>query len=288
MENAYSITAGSISMCGGHGASTAYGATLVDRGYETAQACALACATFGLISAVLLGGPLARRLVTKYKLENPDKNSVNKKIEVENTEEKAKLDVFNASYNLGLIILCMAVGSILAKLASDGLGQLMGNTITLPDYLVSMLLAVVVRNCMEKVRGFQYNEVFCGGFQSITLNIFLSIAMMSIKLWLLVNLIGGLLVIVLVQVTFMGLYTYFFVFRFLGKNYDAALMVAGLCGHGLGATPTAMANMEAVFNEFGFRKTPLIVVSLVGGFLNDLIYQPANIFVINAFIPSIV
>ena len=94
--------------------------------------------------------------------------------------------------------------------------------------------------------------------------------------------------IVCVQVVAMILYTYFFVFRFLGKNYDAALMVAGLCGHGLGATPTAMANMEAVFSEFGFRKTPLIVVSLVGGFLNDLIYQPANIIVINALIPSVI
>lgn len=151
-----------------------------------------------------------------------------------------------------------------------------------------MLLAVVVRNIMEKVKGFSYTDNFCSGFQSISLNIFLSIAMMSIKLWQLLDLVGGLLLIVCVQVIVMALYTYFFAFRFLGKNYDAALMVAGLCGHGLGATPTAMANMEAVFNEFGFRKTPLIVVSLVGGFLNDLIYQPANIIVINIFIPSIV
>ena len=181
MDNAYSITAGSISMCGGHGASTAYGATLVDRGYETAQACALACATFGLISAVLIGGPLARRLITKYKLENPDKN-FKKKNEDTSATEKLNYKLIDVSINVGLIILCMAVGTILAKLASNALANLIGSAITLPDYLVSMLLAVIVRNIMEEVKVFKYADSFCSGFQSITLNIFLSIAMMSIKL----------------------------------------------------------------------------------------------------------
>ena len=145
----------------------------------------------------------------------------------------------------------------------------------------------MVRNLNEKFHWFRYDSHFCGGLGAITLDVFLSIAMMSIKLWQLLGLVGGLAVIVVVQVTLMGLYAYFIVSRALGKNFDAAVMCGGLCGHGLGATPTAMANMEAVTAQYGFSKTAFVVVPIVGAFLVDCIYQPFTIFLINAFVPVV-
>lgn len=161
------------------------------------------------------------------------------------------------------------------------------STITLPDYIGAMFVSVLVRNLNEKFHWFNYNAKFCDGLGGITLDVFLSIAMMSIDLLQLIELGPRLAVIVLVQVAIMGVYVYFIVFRALGKNFDAAVMCGGMCGHALGATPTAMANMEAVSAKFGFSQKAFVVVPIVGAFLVDLIYQPTSIVLINMFVPYV-
>ena len=287
MENAYSITAGAIAMCGGHGAGAAYGSTLVARGYPAATDCALAAATFGLIVSVMLGGPLARRLIKRNNLKPPALPQRTKKA-APKTREERRSSAMDILKNFAVIVMCMAAGIQVAKLASMGIGVALGGSqITLPDYIGAMFVSVLVRNLNEKFHWFNYNAKFCDGLGGITLDIFLSIAMMSIKLWQLLGLVGGLAVIVAAQVIIMAFYAYFVVFRALGKNYDAAVMCGGLCGHALGATPTAMANMEAVTAQFGFSQTAFVVVPIVGAFLVDCIYQPFTIFLINAFIPVV-
>lgn len=286
MENAYSLTAGAISMCGGHGAGAAYGSTLVARGYPAATDCALAAATFGLICSVMLGGPLSRRLIKRYDLKPAEITKGAQKSAPKNREER-RANAMDIMKNFAVIVICMALGIQVAKLASMGIGAALGSAITLPDYIGAMFVSVLVRNLNEKFHWYNYSAKFCDGLGAITLDIFLSIAMMSIKLWQLLGLVGGLAVIVVVQVVLMGLYAYFIVFRALGKNYDAAVMCGGLCGHALGATPTAMANMEAVCAKYGFSQTAFVVVPIVGAFLVDCIYQPVSILLINVFVPVV-
>ena len=285
MENAYSITAGAVSMSGGHGAATAYGSTLIARGYPTAQDCGLAAATFGLIFSVIIGGPISRRLIKKYNLK-PNASDLAEK-DIMNEEVEEKMSAADILKNFVVIVVCMALGMQLAKFASMGLGAALGGVVTLPDYLGAMAVSVIVRNLNEKFHFFNYNAKFCDGIGNVTLDVFLSIAMMSIKLWELLGLVGPLVLIVSVQVILVGVYGYFVVFRATGKTYDSAVMVAGMCGHCLGATPTAMANMEAVCSEHGFSKNAFVIVPIVGAFLVDCIYQPVQIFLINAFVPIV-
>lgn len=290
MDKCNSIMAGSISMCGGHGCATAYGHTLANLGYPSSLSCGLAAATLGLITSVIIGGPIARRLILKHNLK-PDPDDL---LDIDSMPQKSKnarkkkLSNTDIAKNVAAILFCMAVGTNLARLLDFSLENLLHTSITIPEYLGAMIFAVVFRNFNTRFNWYRFSNTLNVGCETVSLSIFLSIAMMAIKLWELAGAVAGLIVIVLVQVTIMGLYTYFIVFRLLGKNYNAAVMCAGLCGHGLGATPTAMANMDAVFVQYGFTKTPTIVVSLVGGFLNDIFYQTANIVTINMLLPSII
>lgn len=290
MENAYSITAGAITMCGGHGAGAAYGSTIASRGYTSATDCALAAATFGLICSVLIGGPIARSLIKRNHLELPKFKAQNPNIKHQKpiTADDVKNDTIDIFINFTAILICMTLGVFISSTVSKLLTiAFNGSQITLPDYIGAMFISAIVRNFNEKFKWFHYDKKFFDKFGQITLDIFLSIAMMSIKLHLLLGLVGGLLIIVCVQVIFMAIYVYVVVFNVLGKNYDAAVMCAGLCGHGLGATPTAMANMEAVTNQYGFSKTAFIIVPIVGAFMSDLVWQPLNIMLINIFVPVV-
>lgn len=284
LENGYSITAGAMSMCGGHGAATAYGSTLIERGYEAAQDCGLAAATFGLIVSVLVGGPLSRRLIVKNNLKAADKKST-----VLNTakEIKEELPMSEIMQNFVVILLCMTFGILLAGGISVLLEQLTGMAISLPDYIGAMIISVLVRNLNEKFHWYKYSQKVSDVVGSVTLDLFLSIAMMSIKLWQLLGLVGGLVVIVSAQALFMFASSYFIMFRLLGKDYDAAIMCAGACGHMLGATPTAMANMNAVCERFGYSKTAFLIVPICGSFLVDIINQPTTITLLNVFCPVV-
>ena len=124
------------------------------------------------------------------------------------------------------------------------------------------------------------------GIGDVMLNLYLALALMTLKLWELASLMGGVLLIVICQVVFIVTVSYFVIFRILGKSYDAAVMCSGLCGHGLGATPTAIVNMTAVTERYGMSSRAFMVVPIVGAFLVDLIYQPQTIAFIKFFVPA--
>lgn len=285
LENGYSITAGSMSMCGGHGAATAYGSTLVERGYTAAQDCALAAATFGLIISVLVGGPLSRRLIVKYNLKSTETEKTPIKEAVQEINED--LSMTEIMKNFIVILFCMMFGMQLSSGVSWLIAQATGTPISLPDYIGAMAIAILVRNLNEKFHWYKYSQNVSDIVGSVTLDLFLSIAMMSIKLWQLVDLVGGLAIIVAVQAIVLFLFAYFILFRVLGKNYDAAVMCAGACGHLLGATPTAMANMDVICSHYGYSQKAFLIVPIVGSFLTDLIYHPLTIVLLNIFCPVI-
>ena len=278
LEEGYGLLASAISMIGGHGAAGSYGKTFAELGLAAGPEVGAAAATFGLISAVLLGGPLARRLIVKHNLKPNDDDNFSIDVSDINAATGEKLSGLDIIKNVTVIIACMAVGTVV----SGWIGKLIN--MSFPTYVGAMFVAVIVRNLNEKFKWYNFSFGLVDGIGDVMLNLYLGIALMSLKLWELAGLIGGVLVVVLCQVIFMAVIAYFVVFRILGKNYDAAVMCAGLCGHGLGATPSAIVNMTAVKDQYGMSRKAFMIVPIVGAFLVDIIYQPQTIAFIKFFV----
>jgi len=278
LEAPYAMLASAISMIGGHGAALSYGGTFAEMGYSIAPLVGAATATFGLICAVIIGGPLGRRLIEKNKL-TPDKSeNFDTSINEVNAASNEKLSDLDIIKNVTVILICMAVGSFI----SGKIGKLIN--LGFPSYVGAMFVAVIVRNINEKIKFYNFNFGLVDKIGTVMLNLYLSLALMTLKLWELSGLIGGVLLILAAQVIFMVIIAYFVVFRLLGSNYDAAVMCSGLCGHGLGATPSAIVNMTAINEKYGMSRKAMMIVPIVGAFLVDIIYQPATIWFIKMFV----
>lgn len=274
------LTAGSMSMEGGHGNAAAYGQTIQSMGIDSALTAALAAATLGLVAGGLIGGPVVKFLITKYNLKP------------ENAEETTK-DYGNVKSNeylrnrmnpttifflqFTIVAICMAIGSYLGNTFSDLTG------INIPIYVGAMFVAVIIRNISEYNNLNLIDMKFIDNIGDISLSLFLSIALMSIQLTEIYQLAIPLIIIVLIQVLFIVLFSVFIVFRGLGKNYDAAVMIGGFIGHGLGATPNAMANLDVITKKFGASPKSYLVVPIVGAFLIDLLGVPIVTTFINIF-----
>lgn len=262
------LTAGSMSMEGGHGNAAAYGKTIQDMGIDSAVTAALAAATLGLVFGGLIGGPVVKFLIKRYNLKPEHSDDSFKNYgEVEYNQslhEKYKpTQIFFIQFTI--LVFCMALGTYI------------GNTFTnltnvnIPMYVGSMFVAVFVRNISEAA-GFNIVDLKINEqIGDISLGIFLSLALMSIQLTEIYSLALPLIIIVLVQVVFMILFSIFVLFRGLGKDYDAAVMVGGFIGHGLGATPNAMVNLDVITKKYGNSPKAYLVVPIVGAFLIDLI-----------------
>lgn len=267
------MMAGAVSMEGGHGAAAAFGQTLEDLGISSAMTIGAAAATCGLVAGGLIGGPIVKYLVGKYNLTPNEQET--KEIDFENKNEQITSDSFFTQ--VLIITFCMAVGTYVGTLFSEATG------FVLPGYVGAMFVAVLVRNIMDKIKPEAINMKSISLIGDVTLGVFLSMALMSVKLWEIADLALPLFIIVFVQVFFIVLFSIFVLFKMLGKNYDAAVMVAGFAGHGLGATPNAMANMSAVVQRFGPSQKAFLVVPIVGAFLIDVFGIPIIITTINLF-----
>ena len=282
LEAPYALLSSAISMIGGHGAALAYGGTFAKMGYESAPLVGAAAATFGLITAVLIGGPLGRRLIEKNNLRPDNNENFDQSVTEINTDKGVKLSDLDIIKNVVVILLCMAIGSYISTL----IGKLI--KMDFPSYVGSMFVAVIVRNINEKTHTYNFNFSLVDGIGNVMLNLYLALALMTLKLWELSGLIGGVLLVVACQVVFMIIIAYFVVFRILGANYDAAVMCSGLCGHGLGATPSAIVNMTAINERYGMSRKAMMIVPIVGAFLVDIIYQPATVWFIKTFVQNYV
>ena len=269
-------------MVGGHSAALSYGDTFAKMGYQSAPLVGAAAATFGLISAVLIGGPLGRRLIEKNNLKPDNTENFDQSVTEINADKGEKLSDLDIIKNVVAILLCMAIGSYISTL----IGKLI--KMDFPSYVGAMFVAVIVRNLNEKIHMYNFSFSLVDSIGNVMLNLFLSLALMTLKLWELSGLIGGVLLVVACQVIFMIIIAYFVVFRILGSNYDAAVMCSGLCGHGLGATPSAIVNMTAINEKYGMSRKAMMIVPIVGAFLVDIIYQPATVWFIKTFVKGFV
>lgn len=270
------VMSGAVSMSGGHGGAAAYGQTIEDLGTTYAVTIGMAAATLGLICGSLSGGPVARRLIGKYNLK-PKEGNVTEYVE----KDEKPIAQHSFMVQVTMITLSMAGGTILGDMFTEATG------FVLPAYIGAMFVAVLIRNIVDRFLPGTVNMKEINLIGDVSLAIFLSMALMSIKLWELAGLALPLVGIILVQVVFIVGFSVFIMFRALGKDYDAAVMISGFLGHGLGATPNAMANMGATVNKFGPSRTAFLVVPIVGAFLMDVIFSaPIIITTINMLAPK--
>lgn len=256
----YGIGCGSIALIGGPGTAAGIGPDLEAAGAEGAKVVSIAAATFGLVAGSLMGGPTARRLINKYGLEC---KRVARGGGSEPMEDEA-LNTDNSHLIKGFMIILVGVG--IGNQVSTWLTQLCG--FSFPGYIGAMLVAVVIRNVMDFGR-IEFPDREIDSFGNVFLSIFLSMALAGLKLWQLVDLALPMLVCLTLQVVLMFLFSYFIVFRVMGRDYDAAVMTAGFVGFAMGATSNAMANMQVVSKKYGPSPIAYFAIPMVGSLFID-------------------
>ncbi len=252
------LATGSIPMVGGHGTAGSFGPLLEGLGVANANVVAIASATYGLVAGCVIGGPIASSKIRKFKLGSAASGSSTE----EAAEEEAKLS--SPLILDGLLYLIVAIG--FGTLVSAVLGKFM----TFPSYIGAMLVGAIIRNVAD-MQGKEIPMEEISSLGGAALSVFLGMAMIGMKLWQLAELAVPLVVMLLAQTILMFVYANFVVFNVLGKSYDAAVMTSGFCGFGMGATPNAMANMQAITSQHGPAPTAYMVVPLVGSLFIDFV-----------------
>ncbi len=265
------LCTGSIPMVGGHGTAGAFGPVLEDFGIVGATTLCTAGATFGLVSGSMMGGPIAKRLIEK-------KNLLSTAVQEDDTllvEDEKKHERHTSMYPSAVfqLIIAIGIGTIVSYFLSK-------TGMTFPIYIGAMIAAAFIRNIGEFSGKFTIYMGEINDIGGISLSLFLGIAMITLKLWQLADLALPLLVLLLGQVVFMYIYTNFVVFNVMGRDYDAAVLCSGMCGFGMGATPNAMANMQAICEKYAPSVKSYLLVPLVGSLFADFL----NSLVITCFI----
>lgn len=259
------LLAGSITLSGGHGTGAAWSATFAEKyGLHSAAELAIACATFGLILGGLIGGPVARKLVKQVAVLGEEQNAEGAPLGFELPERERPITAFSMIETLALISVSLMAGTQLGTL-------LKGSAFELPTFVCVLFVGVLLRNILSLLRCHDVGEREVSLLGNVSLSLFLAIALMSLKLWQLASLALPMIVLLAAQTMAMALYAYFVTFRVMGRNYDAAVLAAGHCGFGLGATPTAIANMQAITQRFGPSHLSFLVVPMVGAFFIDIL-----------------
>ena len=235
----------------------------------------IACATFGLVAGVLLGGPVGGYLVKKYRLKAAADHTLAYEVAVDGHAETQRdepvLPLEGAFSTLLLLGLCVGVGHNVNDWLS-GVGM------ALPPFLTAMFVGIVLTNLTDLLR-IEFHPESINRAGELSLHLFLAMSLMSVQLWQIASAIGPLLLVLIVQMLLITCLAVFLVFQFTGRDYDASVIASGFLGLGLGATPVAMANMQALTSHYGPSKKAFIVVPLVGAFFMDL----SNAIVIKTF-----
>ncbi|NKB46482.1 MAG: sodium/glutamate symporter [Legionellales bacterium] len=277
------LLSGSITLSGGHGTGAAYAKTFYTQfGLENAMEIAMACATFGLVAAGVLGGPLATFIIKRFKIHAEDEfqhsfaqhKPFHKRLHVDD-----RIDYRGILESILMITVCIVVGRWLTWEIIVMARPYFPNFV-LPQFVPCLFVGIVIINALELWRPYQIKTKSLAICSSLSLDIFLALSLMNLKLWTLVELAVPLLSILLTQVLLAFLFVYFIVFRASGYNYTASVISSGYIGFGLGATPTAIANMSAVTKHHGPSPKAFLVIPLIGAFFIDI----ANATIIQIFL----
>lgn len=283
------LVTGSIALTGGHGTAGAWGLTLEEQyGVVGATTLGIAVATYGLVAGGVIGGPVARRLINKLGVEpepvNPNPSETEKLASKQslystkhNEEDTYRnKEIFEKPDNIRLITASSTIESLAlfaAALAFADFMTVIGKDtwFDLPTFVWALAGGVIIRNVLTTVFDFHMFDRAIDVIGNASLSLFLAMALLSLKLWQLTDLAGPVLIILMVQTLVMVLYVYFVTFRIMGKDYDSAVLSAGHCGFGMGATPTAIANMQAVTDRYLASPKAFLIVPMVGAFFVDIV-----------------
>ncbi|WP_340618350.1 sodium/glutamate symporter [Xenorhabdus entomophaga] len=259
------LLAGSITLSGGHGTGAAWGKVFTERyGFENATEVAMACATFGLVLGGLIGGPVARFLVRNTKTPGLSTEDTELPTAFEKPYTGRLITPLVMLETIAMISICLLAGSFIEK-------QLQGTAFELPTFVCVLFVGVILSNSLSLLGFYRVFDRAVSVLGNVSLSLFLAMALMSLKLWQLASLALPMLIILVVQTVVMALYAVFVTYRVMGKNYDAAILSAGHCGFGLGATPTAIANMQAITDRFGPSHVAFLLVPMAGAFFIDIV-----------------
>ncbi len=265
------IMAGSVALVGGHGTAAAW-APLFEKAAPAAATIGLASATFGLVAGGVCGSPLGRYLITKFDLTPADANKTDFTLSI---DEEQHTGINVPQFFATILVISIAIGF------GGQLNVLIANLgIKLPLFVTSLFSGIIIGNLGPAILprvNWPMHTPAIRLIAELALAIFLVRALMSLELWTLASVAGPLIIVLVTQVVVVLLLAYFLLFRLLGKNYDAAIICSGFVGLSLGATPTAVANMDSLTNKFGPSQTAFLVIPLVGAFFIDLV----NAFVIS-------
>lgn len=268
------LLAGSITLSGGHGTGAAWSKLFIERyGFENAMEVAMACATFGLVLGGIIGGPVARYLVSHSSTPNGTPEDAADPSAFEKPTIGRMITPLVMVETIALIAICLMAGTYFASL-------LQGSAFEIPTFVCVLFVGVILSNVMAWLGFYRVFDRAVSVLGNVSLSLFLAMALMSLKLWEMASLALPMMAILIVQTIAMALYAIFVTYRVIGKNYDAAVLAAGHCGFGLGATPTAIANMQAITNQFGPSHLAFLVVPMVGAFFIDI----ANAIVIKLYL----
>ena len=271
------LITGSITLTGGHGTAGAWGEILENKyGIVGATTLGMASATFGLVIGGLIGGPVANFLIQRHRLaqakpieqilreEQQPMARAENSVAFEFPHQMRYITADNAITTLGLFAACLAFALVMTDFSK-------GKAYELPTFVWALGGGVLLRNTLELGLKVPIFDRAIDVFGNASLSLYLAMALLSLKLWQLADLAGPLVLILGVQAMVMALFAAFVTFRIMGKDYDAAILSAGHCGFGMGATPTAIANMQAVTNMYGPSHKAFLIVPLVGAFFIDII-----------------
>jgi len=260
------LIGGSVTLSGGHGNGATYSDLFINEYGMPGSVfeLAMAAATLGLILGGLVGGPVSKRLIKKHNLKAD--TSYHEDLDDTVTFDPDDHDLVTPRKmmeTLFIILACMYLGSI-------GYIALKSVDVILPAFLIPLLVGVIITNVTEFSKTYKVSRACIDLWGTMALSMFLAMALMSLKVWELVSLAGPMIFMILIQAVMLMLFAYFITFRIMGKNYNAAIMAGGHCGFGLGATPTAVANMESLVSRHGPSPQAFLVVPLVGAFFIDI------------------
>lgn len=273
------LMTGSVTLTGGHGTAGAWGPTFEkEYGVMGATTLGMAAATFGLVAGGLIGGPVARRLINRQGRKPVVANAV------ENAHESND-DIFEKAHRERLITADNAIETLAMFAACLAFAEIVdiydkGAWFDLPKFVWSLFFGVILRNILTTAFKVNMFDRAIDVFGNASLSLFLAMALLNLKLWELTGLAGPVAIILAVQTVVMILYATFVTYVVMGRDYDAAVLAAGHCGFGLGATPTAVANMQSVTQTFGASHKAFLIVPMVGAFFVDII----NALILSGFL----
>jgi ESS family glutamate:Na+ symporter len=270
------LLSGSVSLSGGHGTAIAWSPIFKDSyGIVNASEIGIASATFGLVFGGIVGGPIAKFLIVRNRLQAKDQ-AEDLTIGIKRGQKNVKID-YNTMLN-SLLVIGLTIGlglEINAVVAAINL--------KLPVFVTCLLAGIILTNTLPLLfKRFPWpaGTPSLALLSDVSLGLFLAMSLMSLQLWTLSGMGAPIALLLLAQFLVSAIYTIFVVFPIMGKTYDAAVISAGYSGLTLGATPTAIANMTAVTEQFGASPQAFIIVPLVGAFFIDI----ANAFAIQKFL----